>query len=1667
MAKKAYGKRRKGISIAAGLVALSMVAQVAPATVLPVQPAVASAQEAAADATTKGAPIDADGIASKVVTKMDQLGDYKWVNDQRKNNHGGMIGGRLFSSTTGTFSTVGANPEVLTGYTVYSQWMDEDNAVSPVYKAKTADIEGSAGSGKGAFVFHYPNWTDGNGKVHEFNGKPYKVRIRMWIAPDQVGPAGGKLITLRQAPGIQSGFMNQSDGGAGMWSNVPQSFQYTGIFVYELPSDLMYAKESDKDRYHVDTLGVPTGSSFNAADRSAVTGRIWWETGRTESGTITFPVSTGENFVGKDEARVTTSILTNEGVQAFEKLKNLDRPERIKKQQELLKNNPKYIAETVVAYTNDKGEYYARFNKKNFDRRYLYQFVEMKDKDGNWKVQPAYSSYLAPMFGQPNETMNIPQLWQDVRHTWANMHFAIVREPEQAQLAIDEDVVYATNKVTPKISALVNEGETAYVQWVNSKGEKIKRDGTPGEEQIPVKGGHNIANPFADATLTVPAQDKLKADDTYTAQLWVNGALVAADSVSVALNGPDSDAAKYAPKYETTYIQPVEGKDLSLGCGVPSADDPQNLTRKGSSCFQLRGVGRIANIADIPQDKIKSIKVTGVEDTPENPKLFGDISNGWAGDRMGGNKLWDPVVSAYLPIGNTAIQQRNLNDLRERLGMEGDRIESDIVVGINTEDAKIGQYQDVNVEVTYADGTKDNIVARFVYGTKDDDPNVDKPTLADQREVSYPDTPATAGKKASAKPELKKADGSTFPAEEVTKYEKGASPEGVSDDEWSVDPATGEVTYTPKEGTQPGKVTFPVKVTYKDGSSENTTATFTVKEDKTTRSDVDYRKKTTVPQGGTETVPAPTDANGKALEGATYELKEPDTYDWVTLNKDGSLTVKPTADTPKGTYYIPVMVKETNGADQLIYAEVEVTDPVAKTDTPRVDPIHAGATKITGTAKEGETVKVTIPGVKDPVEVVAGKDGAFSVDVPKDVTLKEDDKVTTTAKAKDKDWSDPVETTVGKADKDTYSPTYKGTEGKAGETTTVPLEPSDPALPKGTKFAIDKTFKVPEGWTVEVNETTGEVSVTPKADLTADTPVEIPVVVTYPDGSQETVKLNFTGKKKEDTPPVVDKTDTDKDGLTDTQEKNGKNDEGKDYNRVTYTDKDGKEQTRPEDFKTDPTKADTDGDGLNDKQELTGKDADGKDYPAIVITKKDGSKETITGPFITHPKVADTDGDGINDGDELKNGTDPTRFDTDGDGIGDKYDSNPTDATKGNDWETTVTPGQDNTISKKPVDKGTTIEVTDGKDKATAGIDENGNVIVTPNENAKAGDKIEVTVTYPDGSKEVVTVTVKAPDLKDTTGKPGAKEIPVDNKGGKLPDGATAVVTEGSGTAKVDKDGNVIVTPNPDANPGDKIKVTVTYPDADGNTVTKEITVTVGGEKDINKSGFDTSVQPGPGESKVIPTKDGKPLTNGTTAKVIDGPGTAKVEGGKLIVTPNKDAKPGKKIVVEVTYPDGSKELITITVGIDLGLCVGASAASAIPLLLLTPIALGLAMDNPQVKDMTAGFGKTLEDINTGIQKTLGIYNPALAQQFKVQVAPHLQNLALAAGFIASIGLLAGVAASQCTVPTEGGLSSGKDSAPKPTASAQPTTEVPVSEAPTSEAPTPESPAPESPAPEA
>ena len=1641
MAKRTYGKRRKGISIAAGLVALSLVAQVAPATVLPINPAVASAAEADAPqpAETAGAPIDADGIASKAITNMDQLGNYALAKGKRGLTHGGMVGGRLYSSTTGDFSTVGQGNERLNGYTVYSQWMDEDGWVSPVYSAKTADIPGTAG-GPGSYVFHYPKVVDKNGVTHEFDAKPYVVRIRLWIAPGQKGPAGGDLYTLRQAPGVQPGFMNESNGGAGWWPNIPQSFTFTGIFAYEMPSDLMVKKGADgKPDIRVDEAGYP-GDTWSSADRSSVSGRVWWETGKTEQGTITFPVSTAENMADKGEARVVTSILTNKGVAEFRKLEKLPRGERIKAQQELLKNNPDFIAETVAAETNDQGRYFARFEKKDFDNEFLYQFVQVK-RDGKWVTQPAYSSYPAPMFGDPTATMNIPQLWRDARHSWANMHFGLVSDPENTDLQIDEDVVYAGNKVTPKIQALLNGGEEAYIQWTDKNGKVVQVDGKDRIDVAPA--GYNINNPFEAATLTVPDQATLtkSGNDTYTATLYVNGAPVAADSVAVSVNGPDSDAAKYNPYYETTYIwykkldengnvvnatlddvkkhPEIILDTATTGCkNQTTAEAPAKGGVENPGCSNMVGIARIANINDIPHAAnaadgkgIKEITVTGVE----APSLFGKLDvtqtggkgSGWAGGKGAGNHAADPVIANP--------EAPNVKKAMSALKLDDSRTESDIAVGIRTNAATVGTAQNVKVKVTYSDNSYDEIIARFVYGDESTRPS-DEPTAEDRDkfDVSYKNTEAKPTEKASVQPKITTRDEAgnekAAGAENVTKYEKAGSVEGIDDADWTVDETTGEVSWTPKEGTAPGSYTFPVKVTYKDGTTETTTATFTVKDDaKPVTKGLAY-KKTTAPQGEETKVDVPT-ADGKTLEGASYTMTEADKaqFPWVTVNSDGSLTLNPTADTkekkgtPKGTYYVPVMVKEANGGEQIVYAEVEVTDEIAKTEKPTVNAPVAGAKKITGTAEKGAEVTVTLPGNKK-VKATADKDGNYSVDVPKGVTLKKDDTVTAVATSPNKKQSDPAEAKVTANDAETYSPSYEDATGQAGTEKKVPVK-TDKDLPKDTTFEIPETAKIPEGWTVKVDPTTGKVSVTPKADIKTNTDATIPVTVKYPDGSSETINLKFTAKPKPVTP--VEKT-TEKPTV----------------NAVTEGDTEITGKTEPNaavvvelpDGTTATDKAGEDG-------KFTVKLLEGKTVPASGTVK---TTATAPGKKVSEPT-----------------NTEITAKDT-------------TTAPKVNP----VKEGEDSISGEAEPGATVTVTLPDGT-TATGTAGEDGTFTIPVDKSKlKEGDEITV-VAEKDGKKpskpETITIGAQDPNLKDPTDKPAPGEkITVPNDGGKIP-ADTTIEVAGPGTAKVDENGDLVVTADENAEPGDTITVTVTYPDG----TTDNVTVTVG-NKDINKSGFDTSVQPGPGESKEIPTKDGKPLTNGTTAKVIEGPGTAKVEGGKLIVTPNKDAKPGDKIDVQITYPDGTTKVITITVGIDMGLCVGASAASAIPLLLLTPIALGLAMDNQQVKDMTAGFGKQLEDINTGIQKTLGIYNPELAAQFKAQVAPHMQNLALAAGFIASIGLLAGVAASQCTVPTEGGLSSDKNAdQAKPTASAQPTTEAPTSEAPTSELPAPESPAPE------
>ena len=164
------------------------------------------------------------------------------------------------------------------------------------------------------------------------------------------------------------------------------------------------------------------------------------------------------------------------------------------------------------------------------------------------------------------------------------------------------------------------------------------------------------------------------------------------------------------------------------------------------------------------------------------------------------------------------------------------------------------------------------------------------------------------------------------------------------------------------------------------------------------------------------------------------------------------------------------------------------------------------------------------------------------------------------------------------------------------------------------------------------------------------------------------------------------------------------------------------------------------------------------------------------------------------------------------------------------DWnDNSGKPGDNVVIPNEggPVEDGTTVE-TEGPGKAE--IDEDGNIRVDINDDAKPGDKVVVVVKDKEGN-EIDRVVVEVedpntpaekPDWNDNSGKPGDNVV-IPNEGGPVEDGTT-VETEGPGKAEIDEDGNIRVDINDDAKPGDKVVVVVK--DKDGNEIDR-VTVTV------------------------------------------------------------------------------------------------------------------------------------------------------------------------------------------------------------------------------------------------
>ena len=255
---------------------------------------------------------------------------------------------------------------------------------------------------------------------------------------------------------------------------------------------------------------------------------------------------------------------------------------------------------------------------------------------------------------------------------------------------------------------------------------------------------------------------------------------------------------------------------------------------------------------------------------------------------------------------------------------------------------------------------------------------------------------------------------------------------------------------------------------------------------------------------------------------------------------------------------------------------------------------------------------------------------------------------------------------------------------------------------------------------------------------------------------------------------------------------------------------------------------------------------------------------------------------------------------------------------------------------------------------------------------------------------------VEKPDWEDSSTTPD-KPVTIPNNGGPVEDGTTVEV-EGPGKAELDKDGNIVVTPNEDAKPGDKIKVVVK--DKDGNEIdTVKVTIedktppTVNpvkeGDKEISGKGDR------PDETIIVTLPDGTEIET-TTDK--DGNWTVEVPEDKRL-------NPDDEINVRDGDDNKAKPVIVGRVGSsEREGCTESLIGFGLPLLALIPLGIASQTAIPGLQNIQAQVGRQIQDANTALQNQLGVMDPRLAKaaaDFQAQLRGAGANLSQVLGGIA------------------------------------------------------------------
>ncbi|WP_342318466.1 YPDG domain-containing protein [Corynebacterium mayonis] len=1675
---------RRGTTIAAAALSLALVAP-AVATVSPVKAGFVGAAQAQTSAQNT---IDADAIASGYVASESHM--------QVKQH---VLSGRAYvldSTDMNTSNTTWTDP-VPEGTTVYLRWIDSDGAVSPLYTAKTSNALSSvatsqAGPGAYAFDLRAP-WTDNFGREHIYEAKSDQ-HFRIWVDPYDDPVNGVRLEPFRQAPGFFPGsyaesrsLLGATKGGSGI-----KNMQRTAVFMTPANVSSYMHKPESEWKYDTETRNL-SNVAVNLNAKGTTSGFVWLDTRDIR---IDGPSKTGRDAAAPNY-EVVLSYLTPQGIAEYAaKVETLPIPNQQAAARELLTDHPEYIAETVSTETNGDGYYAVRFDETTFtDETKNYMFGFVRDPEG--KIVKTYSPFIEQLYVRPNDKLGVtPQTVPAANLVadpmWYNLNFAIIpyadvdlritnfnttdRPAHPGQTAL----IDVTGILPPSAGEATNR-----IVWTNSAGAELKVC-----ENITTLAQAN------ECTLTIP--NNAQPGEIIRATLYYGDAPLAADSLIVA-NEPMNKT--FDPKYDLTRVVPgtpatsapnygrdAVGNDIVPPAGTKYAIKQDYVKPAGYSVEIDENTGVITVTApeSLDKDTIEQFDVPVVVTYPDNsvdntdapfqldtdgdddPDVTDpdDDNDGVPdGDEIdAGTNPKDPDQSAYydptydLTLVVPGTPATSAPKFKNKAGKDvaapqgakyaikqdyvkpaGYSVEIDENTGVITVTAPesldkdtIEQF-DVPVVVTYSDNSVDNTDAPFQLDTDGDgdpdvtDPDDDNDGVPDGDEIdagtnpkdpdqsayydpTYDLTLVVPGTPATSAPKFKNKAGKDVAAPQGAKYaikQDYVKPAGYSVE---IDENTGVITVMAPQSLDKDTIEqfdVPVVVTYSDNSVDNTDAPFQLDTDGDGDPDV------TDPDDDNDGYP-----DGEEIDAGSNP-KDPDSV-------PGKPNWEDTSTTPDRPVTLPnVGAKVPEGST------VATTGP----GSARLEGDGSLVVTPSGEAKPGDKIVI----------VVNNKNG------------RELDTVTVTIVAP---AQDPEQSAY-------YDPTYDLTLVVPGKPATSAPKfkdnaGNDVAAPQGAKYAIKEGYVKPAGYSVEIDENTGVITVMAPESLDKDTieQFDVPVVVTYSDNSVDNTDAPFQLDTDGDGDPDVTDPDDDNDGVPDGDEidagTNPKDPDQSAYYDPTYDltlvvpgkpatsapkfkNKAGKDVAAPQGakyaIKQDYVKPAGYSVEIDENtgvitvmapQSLDKDTIEQFDVP-VVVTYSDNSVDNTEAPF-----QLDTDGDGDPDV------TDP---DDDNDGYpdGEEIDagSNPKDPDsvpgKPNWNDTSTTPDQPVTLPNvgAKVPEGSTVATTG---PGSARLEGDGSLVVTPSGEAKPGDKIVVVVNNKNGRElDTVTVTIvapaQAPDWNDTSTTPD-RPVTIPNVGGKVPEGTT-VVTTGPGTAVLDGNGSLVVTPSQGAKPGDKIVIVVRDND---DKVIDTVTVTI--VEPVQAPDWnDTSTTPD--RPVTIPNVGGK-VPEGTTV-VTTGPGTAVLDGnGSLVVTPSQDARPGDKIVIVVRDND-DKVIDTVTVTIveptkgsslnedQLGRCIATSLGFGLPLLGLIPLAIASEMQIPGLAPIVDQVNSQLADFNAMIQQRLGLFDPALAaqaEQIDMELRKFGLNLSQVAGSLAAISAVVLVGLVIADACTPGGLGS-------------------------------------------